>query len=576
MVTMLKPNTISTAFGLAKLQGEEVARRKGGTSRNQSPTQTTFPYMPKLPAPAPLMRLPSPPPRPENRNNPTTYNPNQKPTFPIKRISHSQMQEGREKGLCYYCDEKFNFNYKCSRPRIFLLEALEDEEEEEAETSEGKLALIQLDKHAKEENELGELLGISLHAMAGTLSPKTMRVEGFINHQNVLILVDTGSMHSFVDPYVARRSKLQVEESQLIVKVANGDSFPCQGYCRAVPIQLQNLRVKTNLCLLTLGGCDVVLGVNWLRGLGFILWNFTDLTMQFNFRGNECKLLGLQPPRESLEEEEHVPKLKKGVVKGVWLYLIGREVRTTEEVSIPAVSKIVKDFEAVFSEPHGLPPPRSHDHKIVLQEDLKSTCVWIYIYPYYQKAKIERLVTKMLRSGIIRGSQSPYSSPVLLVRKVDRSWRMCVDYRALNKDTIKDKYHIPNIDELLDEFYGAEIFSKLDLRSGYHQIRMHEGDISKTTFRTHEGYYEFLQSLEDHLQHLQIVLDTLRSHQLFAKQSKFVFGCSKVEYLGHLISKDGVKADPHNITAMQSWPLLRNLKALRGFLGLTGYYRKFV
>ncbi|KAJ0101559.1 hypothetical protein Patl1_05236 [Pistacia atlantica] len=114
--------------------------------------------------------------------------------------------------------------------------------------------------------------------MAGSLSPKTMRIEGFINSQKVLILIDIGSTHSFVDPYVARKSKLPMGKSQLTVKVANGDSLLCQGYCRAVPIQLQNLKTTANLYLLTLGGCDV-LGVDWLQDLGSILWNFSDLTM---------------------------------------------------------------------------------------------------------------------------------------------------------------------------------------------------------------------------------------------------------------------------------------------------------
>jgi hypothetical protein len=193
---------------------------------------------------------------------------------------------------------------------------------------------------------------------------------------------------------------------------------------------------------------------------------------------------------------------------------------------------------------------------------------------------------------------------------------MCLDFRALNKLTIKDKFLIPVIDDLLDELSGAQYFTKLDLHSGYHHICMKEEDIPKTAFKTHEGHYEFLvmpfdlcnapstfQSLmnhvfhpflhhfvlvffddiliyrktwQSHLAHVDQVLQLLSQHKKILKKSKCAFGASEVEYLGHIVSKDGVRVDPKKIEAMQDWSHSKTLKSLHGFLGLTRYYLKFV
>ena len=280
------------------------------------------------------------------------------------------------------------------------------------------------------------------------------------------------------------------------------------------------------------------------------------------------------------------------------------------------LTAVLNDFQIVFKEIQGLLPSRRHDHAIVLHEGASIPHLRPYRYPHYQKNEIERLVIDLLKYGIIRPSVSPFSSPIILVKKKDGGWRFCVDYRALNKITIPNKFPIPIIDELLDELGGATIFSKLGLKSGYHQIQMKDEDIPKIAFRTHEGHYEFIvmsfgltnapstfqalmnevlrpylrkfalvffddilvysKDVKHHKHHLGVVLALLKEHQLVANYQKFTFGQHQLEYLGHIISTQGVAADQKKVDAMLTWSRPKDLKSLRGFLGLTDYYRRFV
>lgn len=286
------------------------------------------------------------------------------------------------------------------------------------------------------------------------------------------------------------------------------------------------------------------------------------MTLQYTLTSHPIHLQGLTPIGLTMEDGHHFLKAPFFDHKGFLLQIISQgEVSDFPSTPTP-IRDLLSKFKAVFDEPRGLPLPRSHDHQIRLKED-KPVTVWLYRYPYFQKAENEHIVKELLESGVIQPSQSPFSSPILLVRKADGSWHMCVDYSALNQDTIKDKFPIPVIDELLDELHMATIFSKLDLRSGYHQIWVQPADVPKTAFRTHEGHYEFLvmpfgltnapstlqglmndlfkpflrkfvlvfsddilvynQSLDAHLTHLQFVLGVLQANPLYAKASKCRF-----------------------------------------------------
>ncbi|KFK28310.1 hypothetical protein AALP_AA8G499800 [Arabis alpina] len=544
------------------------------------------------------------------KRNPTTHN-RVKP--PYRRLTPIEMAQRKADGLCFRCDEKWHIRHQCPKKEVNVLLVQED----------GPDILWEADDDFTDATDqaITELAELSLNSMVGISSPSTMKLMGTIQTTEVVVLIDSGASHNFVSEQLVHRLGLQsAKTGSYGVLTGGGMTVRGAGVCRGLVLLLQGLRIRDDFLPLELGSADVILGIKWLSSLGEMKVNWGRQYMRFSLGGETAVLQG--DPGQGCSAISLKSLMRAVKDQGVGLLVEYNGLQSLDQVAgftteVPqALVSVMDQFPQVFEDPQGLPPTRGRAHEINLESGAKAVSVRPFRYPQTQKAEIEKQVTAMLAAGIIQESTSTFSSPVLLVKKKDGSWRFCIDYRALNKVTIPDSFPIPMIDQLLDELHGATVFSKLDLKSGYHQILVKPQNVPKTAFRTHDGHYEFLvmpfgltnapttfqalmnevfrahlrkfvlvffddilvysSSLQEHQEHLRVVLQILFQQQLFANKKKCQFGSSSIEYLGHVISGEGVSADPSKLQAMVSWPLPKNIKALRGFLGLTGYYRRFV
>ncbi|KAL2251677.1 UNVERIFIED_CONTAM: Retrovirus-related Pol polyprotein from transposon [Sesamum indicum] len=548
---------------------------------------------------------PKPPFKPPNRN------PSPRPsTQPTRFLTEAEVKAKREKNLCFRCDEPYTPGHRCKHRQVYML--LEDEGTKDYEKEE------QYKQVPETETEKEEEVAVSLHAMKGNFHYRTLRLEGIVGDKEILILIDSGSTHCFLDEKVAHLLGCKLENAiPMVVRVADGSKITSQLTCPRFNWEVQGHKFTHSVKLLKLGGYDLVLGCDWLGLYNPIELDFHQGKVTLS-QGSGKMILKALPCKAGAKalSTHSLAQLMRGRNLELQGELLLSHKSQLEGVESVKVQEVLQMYEVVFQEPQTLPPERKIEHCIELIPEAIPRRQHPYRYAYGQKTEIERIVKEMLRSGIIRPSQSSFASSVLLVKKKDGGWRMCVDYRYLNKLTVKHNFPIPVIDELLDELHGAMYFSKIDLRSGYFQIRMREEDIPKTSFITDNGHYEFLvmpfglcnapstfQSLMNtifepylrrfvlvffddiliyskdwgqHLMHLKKVMDILKKHQLYAKRSKCSFAQKEIDYLGHIISHKGVATDPLKVEGMINWPVPITVRALRGFLGLTGYYRRFI
>jgi hypothetical protein len=310
--------------------------------------------------------------------------------------------------------------------------------------------------------------------------------------------------------------------------------------------------------------------------------------------------------------QPHTWPMKTPVLGAVFGAAEGTVMPETEQ----RLASLLERYADVFAELKELPPDRRVHHSIPLEPGARPAFRKQYRLSILEEKALAEAVQDMLSRNWLEPSVSPYGAPVMFVAKPDGSLRMVVDYRLLNKHTIRDRFPLPRVDDLLDKMHGKAWVSKMDLQAGYYQIRLAEADKEKTAFNTPSGQYQFKvlpmglanapatfqrvmnsafadmlgkhlliymddllvmsKTQDQHLQHLEAVFARLREHKLHLKLKKCEFMQRELRFLGHIVSAAGVRADPAKVEAVRKWPRPKNLKELQAFLGTANYVRKHV
>ncbi|XP_026399321.1 uncharacterized protein LOC113295181 [Papaver somniferum] len=447
-VPMFDPKTLLQAFSLDRMQEKTLNLQQKVTKPPQkkfTPNfSTTKPFTSTTFTPKPNV-VPSTSLSP--KSTPKTNTP-----IPLKSLTPEQVQARKAKGLCFNCDDYYRRGHICKKQYLCVLIGEETIDNPEPEDE----MLIDTEEALVVESDME----ISLHALTGTISTDTIRIPGSINKKAISILIDTGSTNSFNNA-LAKELHFHVEHTtSLLVTVENDEKTVSSGICSQLNWSMQGHKFCGDLRLLLLGGCDIVLGVDWLRNLGDVLFNLSKLCITFIYKGKKITLTGDQPkPSISMMSGTKIKKFFQKHTHGLVGQLFSISPTPTHSHTPPQISSLLNQYPDVFCDPTQLPPQISLDHKIPLKPNSALVNLRPYRFPYIQKTVVENLVKEMLQAGIIKPSNSPFASPILLVKKNDNSWRFCVDYMKLNSLTIKDKFPIPIIDELLDELHGSKFFT---------------------------------------------------------------------------------------------------------------------
>nr|XP_043615964.1 uncharacterized protein LOC122587868 [Erigeron canadensis] len=525
-LTSKGPKTMSRATVLAKTLTKYIIRSGGTTHRQSTGIHQSEIFKPPLPPAAPVQR---------NQNQNAQVQRVAYPRGPRNQNQQNNQQQQNQQGL--------------ANARVFALNA------EEARQN-----------------------------------PRVVTGTFLLNDHYASVLFDSGAERSFVAlDFKAKTDMITGKlNDKYVVEYANGQKYGTNEIALDCPLTLVDKNFTIDLIPVEISSFDIITGMDWLskhhaticcheKSVHLPLQNGEILMVQGDKSTNELKIVTAMKFCKYLDKKDHLVYLA---------HVIDKSAKEKKVQDIP----IVRDFPDVFPDDlPGIPPVRQVEFNI----DLVPSA-----------------------APVAKAPSSPWGAPILFVKKKDGSMRMCIDYRELNKLTVKNRYPLPRIDDLFDQLQGASYFSKIDLRLGYYQIPVQDGDVPKTAFRTRYGHYEFLvmpfgltnapaifmdlmnrvcrpfldkfvimfiddilvysQKNTDHEQHLQSILQLLRDEKLYAKFSKCEFWLRQVQFLGHVVDEQGIHVDPAKIEAIKKWEAPKAPTEVRSFLGLAGYYRRFI
>lgn len=463
--------------------------------------------------------------------------------------------------------------------------------------------------------------------------PNLLHARGVVGRAQGTIFLDAGAQLNLIGTEFAKKCGFVIEAPQLSIGFPDGRSAALDGLVRNVRIRIGTYVVTLDLHVFDLQGrFDVLLGKGWHDSADPVIsWRHNlvqirekDKWHRFSAAASPVRAFekGTEPEVCLLGAKAFRKAAKKAdcFLGTIQCTATAGKVAAVAAATVDArnqFQKVLDKHSVVFeSLPPGLPPEREVPHRIELQPGTKPTSRAPYRFSKFEEEECARQLKQYLSMQHIQPSKSPWGAPVLFARKKNGGLRFCVDYRALNDATVKDKFPIPRVDDLLDRLHGSTVFSKLDLAQGYHQVRIAPEDVYKTAFTTPFGHYEFRvmpfglcnapatfqrlmnstlrmhlgkfcmvylddiivysRSAKQHERHLDCVLEALADAGFKTQKSKCEFGLQEIEFLGHVVSAHGIKMDSGKLQAMQDWPVPASVKDVRGFLGLLNYYRRFI